>query len=218
MGQTLNNLPKNPRRKGYTFAGWFKTKSGFWSRQDEYPYKDQASLNDSTVWEWNRDITFEARWVPDTFQLTWDANGGRLDELGNQSIVVVDAPFNTVIGGAQSSDGTYCYNVVPTREGYVFLGWFDDPVVGNQVNPYGTVEANATYYAHWEPETYSISYDLGGHGTLPEAAPISYNVTQLPMTIPEPEETPTHRFSGWTPSSGIPEGTTGDQEFAARWE
>lgn len=39
---------------------------------------------------------------------------------------------------------------VPTRAGYIFLGWFTDPDAGTQITASTIVTQDITYYAHWE--------------------------------------------------------------------
>ena len=45
----------------------------------------------------------------------------------------------------------------PTREGYVFAGWFTAPEGGTQLYATTTLSANTTCYAHWKPATYTLS-------------------------------------------------------------
>jgi hypothetical protein len=64
IGQIIDNLPGRgtTKRPGYTFLGWYKTFPGFYQPISIYPYKQQRKLSDRDVWEWNRDVTFTARW------------------------------------------------------------------------------------------------------------------------------------------------------------
>lgn len=218
FNETLPSFPQPPKRRGYTFCGWFKTESGYWtpSRSEDtgttkYPYKDQIELTGDTVWEWKRDATFEARWEPELEQLTWIGNGGVWNDNVSRQIDE-NVQFGYVIGGLAS------FTTPPTRRGYSFAGWFTHPIQGTQVDAYDTVQGNATYYAHWKLETYAITYNLNGNGKLPSDAPHSYNITELPITIPQPQETPTHRFIEWEPIGEIPNDEIGDKEFSAIWE
>ena len=44
----------------------------------------------------------------------------------------------------------------PTREGYVFVGWFTASEGGTQLYTYTTLSDNTTCYAHWEPVAYTL--------------------------------------------------------------
>ena len=61
FGQQVGWLP-TPKRPGYTFDGWFKTAEGFWTPAAEQPHNGQLQITEDTVWNWNRDMTFEAAW------------------------------------------------------------------------------------------------------------------------------------------------------------
>ena len=60
-GQRVGGLP-TPKRPGYEFIGWFNG-------------EDQVTEN--TVWNWKRDMTFDAAWEPKTCTVVWDSNGGK---------------------------------------------------------------------------------------------------------------------------------------------
>ena len=67
--------------------------------------------------------------------------------------------FDDNYTGGSSSTQTETYGsswtlpTDPTRSGYAFLGWFDDPDAGSQVEAGDTVTitSNTTLYAHWSP-------------------------------------------------------------------
>ena len=75
---------------------------------------------------------------------------------------------------------------------------------------------DVTYYAHWQLAEYNITYDMKGHGTTP-TSPTKYNITQLPITIPNPTAVPGYTFLGWLPYGRIPIGSAGDKLFTANW-
>ena len=58
--------------------------------------------------------------------------------------------------------------VNPEREGYKFLGWFESATGGTAVTEFTfpqTANAEKTYYAQWEKETYTVTFRYNG-GTL----------------------------------------------------
>lgn len=146
FNQSIGNLPE-PIRPGYTFKGWFKTYSGFWpEKPNEYPYKEQIQLQSGDIWLWRRNATFEARWQPVNCTLTWDSNGGSTTTRVDRNV-----KYGSILGSLNS------INIVPTRAGYTFLGWFTHPTHGVQVGKYTRVEMQKTgaqykqtYYAHWK--------------------------------------------------------------------
>lgn len=58
----------------------------------------------------------------------------------------------------------------PTRDGYIFLGWSEDPIADDYEHLPGgtyTADANTTLYAVWEPVGYQLRF-FYGNGTLPK--------------------------------------------------
>lgn len=84
-----------PVREGYTFDGWY----------DE----NGAQYTEDTIYAIAGDATLTARWTANIYEITLDANGVVTD------VALVQVTFGQAVGALP----------VPTREGYVFLGWFD---------------------------------------------------------------------------------------------
>lgn len=62
-------------------------------------------------------------------------------------------------------DSKQVYLPVPTRAGYDFLGWYDDPANGNWVsngNEYYEVSGDVELYAHWGIACRSVSFNENG--------------------------------------------------------
>jgi len=86
-----------------------------------------------------------------------------------------------------------------------------------------TVIGNGTATPSCQPTGYNIIYNENG-GTLGAGTPVSFNVTTLPVTLVDATREYSE-FMGWfdnmaltgTRILNIPTGTTGDQEFWARW-
>jgi hypothetical protein len=50
---------------------------------------------------------------------------------------------------------------IPQRRWYEFTWWYTDPIAGTQITSWtivGITAKNQTLYAHWDMETYSVSY------------------------------------------------------------
>ena len=104
----------------------------------------------------------------------------------------------------KSGDATYLikpvtkgYNVAvptaPTKEGYVFAGWYADAAFTTPFY-FGTViEADTTVYAKWVEEvvTYTVTY-VSEQGTAPAAV----ELVTLPETLPT-LEADSYEFGGW---------------------
>ncbi len=103
----------------------------------------------------------------------------------------------TVNGEAEvSSELRYGAQVaVPAaeREGYTFKGWFDAAEGGNALDVNLTATETVTYYAQWEINQYTITFDTVG-GT--EIAPITQDYATAVATPSEPTKLG-HSFDGW---------------------
>lgn len=84
--------------------------------------------------------------------VTFNANGGSVDTASKW---VIPSPGNNC---------TYGDLPTPTRENYTFAGWFTAAEGGTQVTSSTTVTqtANHTLYAHWTPNTYTVSFNGNG--------------------------------------------------------
>ena len=112
-----------PTRTGYTFAGWY----------------NGETLITSGTWSAASDVSLEARWTINTYNLTLDANGGTVDSA-SQTITYGDA-----------------YTLpTPTRTGYTFNGWYN----GETLVQSGTwnYTADMTLVASWTANQYSITF------------------------------------------------------------
>ena len=117
----MPTIPDAPTKEGYIFQGWDK---------------DVVEVAEST--------TYKAVWKKDkeTFQITFDANGGVFEDGKNTQVVDVlegsmpEVPKN------------------PTKKGYRFVGWNKEIAVAT---------GNTTYKASWEAiKTYEITFDANG--------------------------------------------------------
>jgi uncharacterized repeat protein (TIGR02543 family) len=122
--------PANPDRAGHTFAGWSVTDGG---SAVTFPFTHSKTA----------DFTMYALWTTNSFNITWDANGGTL--AGSEQ-----ATFTTGGSITEPSD--------PNRSGFDFVGWSTSETsnngdVGNQISswPYSPgVTENITLHAIWQ--------------------------------------------------------------------
>lgn len=75
---------------------------------------------------------------------------------------------------------------VPTRLGYTFSGWYTQPNSGSQISENTIVPYEApTYYAMWDANTYTITYNLNGGSGVPSTQTFVYNRgDKINSTIP----------------------------------
>ena len=155
---TLATRPDDPTATpGYTFGGWNKA--------------------DGTAWDYASDkvtdnITLYAKWIANTYTVTFDTAGGT-------EIAPITQGYGTAITAPAA----------PTREGYTFIGW-DTEI------PTTMPAENMTVTAQWKINKYTITFDTTG-GT--EIAPITQDYgTQIASPAAPTREG--YNFVGWDKS------------------
>ncbi|MBO5409294.1 MAG: InlB B-repeat-containing protein [Clostridia bacterium] len=110
--------------------------------------------------------------------VTYDANGG----LCGQSVGYQTNYYNTLTLPN------------PTRYGYVFAGWYNEPYQGTRVGGAGdsyTPSGDVTLYAQWgKPCT--VTFDATGGSVTPET--VNYNGEQIVLPLPTKSG---YWFTGW---------------------
>ena len=130
----------NPEKQGYTFGGWTGTELS------------EATMTVSIEQGSTGDRTYQATWIPNSYTVILDDNGG---SGGSDSVTVTyDQPMPTAS--------------VPVRPGYTFIGYFDQISDGNKyynsdmssANDWDKIESPVTLYAVWtEFEHVTINYE-----------------------------------------------------------
>jgi len=192
---TINTFTKS----GHSFVGWSEIQGG------TLKYLDGASYTATG------DATLYAIWETNACTITFDANGGT-GTMATQG-------FNY---GATK-------NLLPNafvKEGYTFKGW---STTTNGAVEYAngasyTAAGDATLYAVWEINTYTVTFDAnGGNGTmLPQS--FTYGIAQnLTLNTFTKEG---HTFKGWSTTAagsvscldGSSYTATGSVTLYAVWE
>ena len=165
------NVPVPYNNNGYTFAGYYYPGN----ETTYYNYSDGAISSART---WNIDertldpqvteITLYAKWIPNTYTVTLDPQGG----TGGSTSVTAS------YGQPLPSDLT-----APTKEGYEFKGYYSSAnndyyestgqsYEGTQYYNKDMVGVaswlntnNGTIYAHWAPKKFVVSFD-GTNGAI----------------------------------------------------
>lgn len=179
-----------PARKGYTFDGWsFGENERFFAMPAE-------TFGDKKLY---------ANWTANAYTITYNANGGMLDD--NTQSVVYDS--NVTLK-------------TPSRDAYTFAGWYNgDVLVSSGV---WTIADNVTLVARWTKINFKITYNLNG-GTNDGNNPLSYVISEKDITINDPAKTG-YTFLGWSVSGSnekrenyvIEAGAWGDLSLTANWQ
>lgn len=109
----------------------------------------------------------------------------------------------------------------PTRTGYTFSGWYTSAVGGTKVTSATVVNADTTYYAHWEKSTFLVTFNANGGTVSPSQSSVQKGATV--GTLPIPTRTG-YNFLGWytsaTGGTKVSASTVvnGDVTYYAQWE
>ncbi|MDR1014981.1 MAG: InlB B-repeat-containing protein [Coriobacteriales bacterium] len=87
-----------------------------------------------------------------------------------------------------------------TRAGYTFQGWYLTRTGGWQIAPTVTVTGDVTYYAHWEANTYTVTFKGYGNKVLGTPQKVGYGAAaRAPAASSVPAPTG-YRFASWDKS------------------
>ena len=134
---TSFELP-TPTRNGYEFAGWYTQ-----DYTDDGTFTEELFGNAGKTKTINADTTLYAKWTPNTYTVTFNANGGS-GEMDSQSFTY-DAAQNLTANKF-------------TRSGYTFAGWnTSSEGTGTSYDNSASIKnltdepnGNITFYAQWE--------------------------------------------------------------------
>lgn len=129
-----------PTREGYNFVGWATSENG------------EVIYNSGNTYSDNCTITLYAVWIIEektTYTIVYDANGG----------TGVPDPVTK-----EKGKSTYISSVIPTREGFTFLGWSTHQA-GNM---YSTVDNGIDVVSNWKESdggigSYTVADTYGGN-------------------------------------------------------
>ena len=148
------------------------------------------------------DVTkLTAQWTAPTYAVTLNTNGGTI------------ANGKDVTGYTYGVGATLPTDV--TRTGYTFKGWYDNEnLTGSPVTAIGGTEmGNKEYWAKWEINQYTITFDTNGGS---EIAPITQDYG-TEITAPDNPTRKGYTFKGW--DKEIPETMPAENiTVKAQWE
>lgn len=172
----------SPLRKGFTFDGW--------------NYDFDVVVNHNT--------RIYAKWVANTYEVTFDANGGTVS-INTQSIKY----------------GENYRLPTPTKENSFFDGWYsNDELIST--GGFWFYDANYNLKAKWAEGRYNIEYHLNGAET--NNNPDYYYVNDATIYLKDPIREG-YEFAGWSETEdgtprfavSIPMGSRENKVFYAHW-
>ena len=169
-----DKLPEAPEKEGYTFLGWYKNASG----EGEPIGKDTVVKNSFDVY---------GVWEAKTYDVTFNPDN-------DEAPVVVTGTYDVAIGSGMP--------LAPSKDGFVFAGWFD--ANGVEITENTIVKGAIHATAKWDPEpveSFKVTFKSGGmiYATVyvEEGQAIG---AQMPA---DPTRTG-YVFAGWEDANGNP--------------
>ena len=132
-GDAPITLPKDPTQEGYVFDGWYWDNGTF-----QRPFTANSLLDQ----ELKEDMSVYAKWI--------------LEDITKNNY---DLIFNSMGGSEVSSQSVLYGNLAevptePTRQGYIFVGWYKEADYTTKWNfAADVVTADTTLYAKWVDES-----------------------------------------------------------------
>ncbi|CAH0534995.1 hypothetical protein [Oscillospiraceae bacterium] len=156
---------------GYTFKGWYDNEglTGF----------PVTAISDTETG--NKE--YWAKWEANAYTVTLNTNGGTINN-GNVT------EYTYGVGATLPTD--------VTRTGYTFKGWYDNEnLTGSPVTAIGGTEmGNKEYWAKWEINQYTITFDTAGGSVV---TPITQDYGTAITAPADPTKTG-YTFAGWSPA------------------
>ena len=139
-------LPENPVKDGWIFDGWYWD-NGIWAE----PFTAQSLLNVPL----ESDMTVFAKWI--NADITQRDFNVVFDSMGGSAVSAAVVRYGNLLTRPNA----------PTRDGYIFIGWYRDAAFEAQWNfSADTVTENITLYARWVPSTDAAGADIIASGGM----------------------------------------------------
>lgn len=167
-----------------------------------------ATINGATALLSDNKATASLSTLEVEYSITYDLKGGTLGSGSNPATYTKSSSFTLVN---------------PTRAGYDFAGWTGTGL--NKATMTVTVPAGSTgnrsYTATWTVKSYTVTFDVQGHGTAPKAQTVDYG--KKAATPKAPTESG-YAFGGWYKDAACKQKfsfstkITGDITLYAKWD
>ena len=214
---TINGMNYYPQGTEFTISN-SGPPAGYYGECKGYSV-DGATLNGTTLTLSANDVSVKALFELEVYNLTFDPNGGYWKNNVN--------PNKTYTVENFTIDTSLKVFPTPSKDNYIFIGWtgpgYTEPTKDGII-PKGAT-GDRTYIAHWQPEPFTITYDLNG-GTMPEGItnPATYNIETETFTLNNPTREG-YYFMGWTEGNSstvyrtvtITKGTYSEKTYTAHW-
>ena len=164
---TFDNRPFFAPKRAYNWVGWSTTEGG---PEATFPLTVAGSAS----------VTLYPNYTPRTAVVTYDATGG--------SEVAPGSAVGEVIA----------FPVPPTRTGYSFDAWYDSPHYWDWNRGPVTrwaFDNDATLYAKWNPNTYSVALDATGGSAV---SAVSFVTGGAISEAPDAPSRMGYSFAGWS--------------------
>ena len=192
-------------KTGYSFTGW--------NTEADAQGTAYAGTGSVTFTMPDAAVTLYAQWSRDIYTVTFDAttNGGS-----------AISPLTTSVS---SGDAVGTLPTPAARTGYTFTGWFKLASGGSSITGATVPAGSTTYYAQWNPNTYSVTYNNQGATTAQVGGDATYQ-SGSSLRLPSSPEKSGSTFKGWflTPTGGSALGSSytpltpfGNIEIYAQW-
>jgi len=174
-GSLVDNLI-TPEKAGYTFDGWF----------DNTEFVG-TNYSNGSFWDKTTDTSLYAKWSSKAYALLFE--GEETSEINGKIIFYMQK-----LGALP----------VPQRQGYSFIGWFDEH--NNQYTPDSvlSVDSNLVLTAKWEINSYNLSFNPNGGSVSIMEKTVQYGDCVGLLPVPERAG---YSFIGWNTKKG------GDGEY-----
>lgn len=178
-GEEEVSLPQDPTKDGFVFDGWYWDKDT-WLR----PFTVGSLLDEKLT----SNMTVYAHWIA--------------EDIKNKSF---DVKFNSmggsdVVGQSIKYENLVIAPIEPTKEGFLFAGWFSDPAYSNRWDfKTDLVTGETTLYAKWvedipENRKYTIAFNSNGGSDINAYTDLAYNSL---ITSPSKPTKEGYVFVGW---------------------
>ena len=152
-----------PTKEGNTFLGWYKDIT-----KEDTKVTDSKSLKNNT--------TLFAKWEVNVYTISFDSDGG-------SEVTSVTKEYGTTLDNF----------TVPTKDDYIFEGWFIDEGRTNEFKSKTMVASNITLYAKWELVSYEVNF-YNMLGELFETQMVKKGSDAIYPTLPS---VPGYTFVSW---------------------
>jgi len=134
IGKFRTTDPPTVYRSNYTFNGWYTEPNG----GELINTKDKVFSKNTTIY---------AHWTRNPYTITLNANGGKFSQNTADSVRSVLTDTSLILIPDSMPDE-------PTRDGYVFDGWYIKPYYSNdpwiEITPEYKFSSNTTISARWQ--------------------------------------------------------------------